>query len=445
VSTASAARHSAGLPLGALPPARAVGALWARFLALSEAARAFTVFGGAAVILFARRPEALLRAELASEDGLVFYVGTYFGSALEILFRPYAGYQAFFVRIVAFVERLVPVEAAPLVANAVALAVFAALAAFVASSRMASVLPDVRHRVGLAVLLVLVPGGFENIGSMTNVQHLVPLYLLALSIARPPAGRLFLAVDLVVLGIASITGPYGALLQPLFWWRAWRRRDRYSVALAAILVVGSLVQLVTLVADGRRPGDFDEPVYVVLVFVYRLTLGGMVGQWTNASIGHTGFSPLVGIVATALVIASIAWVWWHAVPRWVGLRLLVVWTAISLPALLAQPHGSHLGHAFIGGRYFFVPVAILALALVVAVYAARHPAPRLVALALGAVLVFGAARDFRVMPIPGVEWAQRSGCIGGPEPCRVVVWPGSVWSIEWPGSGGEWVQPHPES
>ena len=422
---------------------RALAGLSSRFIELPEAARAAIVFVAAFVVQFLRRPEALLRAEFLVEDGAVFYVGTYFGTPLEILFRPYAGYELVLVRLVAFVERLVPVQLAPVVANGTALALLAALAAFIASSRLSRVIPDARLRAGLAALLVLLPGVNESVGVMTNIMHFAPLYLLGLSVARPPGGRLWLGVDLVVLGLTSLTGPYGALLQPLFWWRAWRQRDRYSLALAAILAVGSAVQGVTFLINGRRPGDPADPLYVVAVFIYRATVGAMVGQQTSSSLGAAGISPVVGVVATALVVASVGWVWWRGVPRAIGVRLLFVWAVVGIAALVGQREGPIIGHSFALGRYFVTPVAIIVLVLAIAIVTTRLPAVRLVALGLAAAVAFAAVRDFRLPVAAEQGWAERSHCIGGADPCRVPVWPPANWTIEWPGSDGPWVQPRP--
>ncbi len=417
-----------------------VGGWW---VALPEAARVASVFIGGLLLLVLRRPEAVLRPEFVIEDGAVFYIGTYFGSPLEILFRPYAGYQHFLPRVVASLERLAPVELAPLVGTLAALGLLAALVAFVASSRLSRVVPDARVRAGLAALLLVLPGARENIGVMADIQHFAPVYLLALSFASAPRGRVATALDLLVLAAVSLTGPYGPMLQPLFWWRAWRHRDRYSYALVAVLALGSVAQLASIVVDGRRPADLERPLYVVLLWLYRITAGGWVGSETAYDLALAGIPIWVGAVLVVLAAGAIGWVWRRGVPPGIAGPLFLVWAVISLGALLGQRDGTSLADPFVGVRYFVVPAGILAVGVLVAAWHAPERFVRWLAIGLLALFAIGVVRDFRLPPFPEQGWAVNSRCIGGPEPCTVPVWEPSVWTIEWPGSDGPWEQPRP--
>lgn len=401
------------------------------------------VFGASFVLLVLRRPAAILRAEFIIEDGGVFYIGTWFGTPLEVLFRPYAGYQHFIVRVFTFLERLVPVEFAPLVANVAALALLALLAAFVASSRLARAIPHAGLRLGLALLIVVLPNSQENVGVLADIQRYAPIYFLALAFATPPRGRWWTAIDLVVLATMSISGPYGLLLQPLFWWRLWRQRDRYSIAVVTILALGTMVQLLTLAVDGRRPGDLEHPLYVAASFAVRTTVGALLGQRTLIQVADAGIPLGVAAAATALVGAALAWSWRRWVPREAGIAMLFVWLAITGSSFLAQIEGVGLLHPTSANRYFLVPTAIVALVIVVAVVRSRGDPSRWVAFGLAGMLAIGIVGDLLLPVFPQQGWAERSACIGGPDPCEVPVWDPLVWTIQWPGADAHWEQPRP--
>ena len=57
-------------------------------------------------------------------------------------------------------------------------------------------------------------------------------------------------------------------------------------------------------------------------------------------------------------------------------------------------------------------------------------------MALCALLVVGIVADFWIDPHPYLDWADRSACIGGPQPCVVPVYPEQLYSLRWPGPNG---------
>ena len=95
-------------------------------------------------LLLARRPETILRAEFAFEDGKVWYLGAWHLPLFEAIATPYAGYLHLIPRVVGYFERQGSVSMAPLVGNMVALVVVALIAAYVSSDRLSRVIPS-RH------------------------------------------------------------------------------------------------------------------------------------------------------------------------------------------------------------------------------------------------------------------------------------------------------------
>ena len=139
-----------------------IARLWApiageRFLAMPPMARGAATVAAFFVLLVARRPETILRAEFVFEDGKEWYVGAWHLPLSDAILTPYAGYLNFIPRVVGYLERQGPVSLAPLVGNAIALLIVALIAAYVSSDRLSMLIPSRRVRVIVALYLVLLP------------------------------------------------------------------------------------------------------------------------------------------------------------------------------------------------------------------------------------------------------------------------------------------------
>lgn len=397
------------------------------------------------VIFVARRPEALFRSEFSFEGGSVFYLGTYFGDPLEVLFRPYAGYQHLLPRIVSFAERGVPVTEAPLVSHIICLALLAGLAAFLASDRMRTVIPSQRGRLGLAALLVLLPNVQESAGVVGDIQRYIPIYLLALSFAEKPHGRWTQRAELVVLAVIGLSGPAAAFLQPLFWWRARRERNAYWYAAVVILALATMVQLLTVAIDGRNPANLTDPADLARIWTFRTIAEAFIGQRLTFHLVTAGLPIAVGVVATVSLASVLLWVWWRALEPPVRWAVAFVWVVFAVTPVFAQTEGaSLLAGPGAANRYLLVPTAMTAVVIYAGFSWLRRPPDRWIALIGAVVLAVGIAGDLRLLALPEQGWAENSACIGGPDPCVVPVYEPGDWSIVWPGShSSEWQQPRP--
>jgi hypothetical protein len=391
-------------------------------------------------LLVLRRPETVFRASFFYEDGQVFYIGAYFGGFFEQLGRAYAGYLNVLPRIVAALEWTVPPAYAPVVGNVIALGAVALLAAFIASDRLANVFPDRRTRIVLAALLLLLPGSWETLGSITLVQWYVAIYLVAVAIANPPSRRAFQAVEAIVVAGASLTGPFAILFAPLFWARAFIRRDRWSATLAGIVSVCGAVQLVILSASGQRSAAIPDAAAVLTDLANRLWSTMLGGLWVSGA-ETLGLDPrLVGLASIALVVALL--VVWMSVPRVPRIVFAYAAAAIVATTVLDQPHGFP-DSPYLAGRYFLVPAFCVAVAVAcqVGTSAGRSRAVAIAGLVVSGVFLFGIVGDARLPAHPDYGWPQRSACVGGEAPCTAPVEFPAAWTIHWPGSGGTYVQP----
>jgi hypothetical protein len=371
------------------------------------------LFGAALLIYVARRPQVLVTPEFRGEDGQVFYIGTYFIGPLESLFTPWNGSLHIVPRAVALLERLVPVSVAPLVANLAAVVIVAAIATYVATRLKV----DLPIRLALATLILVLPGVNETHGQITWAPWHLAVFLVAVPLARRPASRIGQWIEAVAVLVAGLGAPLIVVLLPLYLHCRGRLLVAASVAAGAQLVTAFLLPRVT-------PAGGD------LAFVAIRAIGEPFVGWHLITGGGLEWRLLLaGAVAVLLVMAL------RRAPRsWLALAAYI-WAA-TLAAVIFRSGDSFafLANGSSGNRYFLLPGLALT-ALVVAI-AIRQRAPAAVTLCL--VLVIGIILDFRIAAHPTLDWASRSACIGGPEPCVVPVYPTDVFSIRWPGVGGSY-------
>ena len=387
------------------------------------------VLVAALLILTVRRMDTVFRAEPFEEDGQVFLLGTYFGAPWATILRPYEGYLHLVPRVAALASRAVPIQDAPVVLNAVALLVTAAVAAFIASKRLSSAIPDDRLRVLLAFLVVMMPGIWEPLGSVTYSGWYLALFLCLRIVADPPGGRFERSADRVAVLLSALSTPVSILLVPLYLWRC---REA-----APWVVFGAVVQLLVALVSPRfaSTGEWDIQT-IALTVVSRGLLEPMLGV--------KGMSFLIGL----------------QLPGWLAAALAAAFIAAMLMVLFELPRAALLGGVYVAvatiaaglvaaadrgpvflvpglaQRYFLISGALLMGGVVVAFWRRPHP----LGFVLVATLTCAVIADFIVPSWPSHNWPSNSACIGGSLACVVPVEPDRIWSIRWPGEAGTYVQ-----
>ncbi len=390
------------------------------------AVRAYTIaaFVTALVILVLRYPTALFAAEFLWEDGPIFYLRGFEG--LASLARPYQGYLHVGARLVAMVAATVPPALAPLLTNTVTILVTAGVAAFIASDRLRTAVPDRRIRFALAVGFVLMPAAQDLTWHLVYLQWSLAFFLLARVLADAPGPR-WIWPDRAAVAVAALTGPFSILFAPLY---LWRRRQLGSVTW---IVVGcALVQLAVLFISRRSPTGDMTIVDAIAVFATRLLVEPLLGYQVTWLLSGAGI-PMVAGAAFVLVVAALLLVAGSVVPRSTLIVLVYGAVVVAVAGVVrsADPASSLLA-GWGGGRYFMFGIAAI-VAVVITSVAIGGPWQRRAGLVLGGMLVIGVVLDFRIQAPPTLGWAQHSACIGGADPCVVPVFPGGDWDLHWPG------------
>jgi hypothetical protein len=367
--------------------------------------------GGALLVLFLRRPDALTNPQFCAEDG-IWYAQAYNWHHWSEVPVPIAGYLHLVPRLIARISLLVPMRQAPLVFNLCALAFMAFPVLLLLSSRFASV--DLRARIVLSFVYLFLPNCKEIHGTVTSLQwHLAPLGLLVL-LADPPLSARARVFDSVVIALCAVSGAFAILLLPIAIVVWWRRRTRAALVSVAFLAAGvALVPLLHRLNPAGRPAAplGATPELVAIILGGRVVLSSLLGQHGfDFLTWHLAWPYLVFLVwtFTAIGVTVIGAVLLAAPVR---LRLFVVFSCLVLAAALRFPMSAPGRPQFPllavhgGGRYWFLPMLAFLVSLGWLALAAPMPV-RVGARALLLLFPIGALRDFRHPAFEDVGWKR---------------------------------------
>jgi hypothetical protein len=255
----------------------------------------------AALLLFLRFPDWIIRPRLWAEDGLVFFLDAR-RDGLSSFLHPYSGYYHLIPRSIAWFGSLLDPYLVPSFYVLSSLGITLCVVARVFSPRI-----SFPYKPLIALAIIAVPDTGEIYLCPTNVQWIAALSLVLTLLMRDPIGPLDWAADVANLILVGLTGPFCIFLLPLFLVRAVGHGTRASWALFFIL-------LATAIPQGWQvycytpppplqpgPGSFDF-INLLAVFSARVPLAflgdqGWVYRVSRASIICAGlaFSVLLTI------------------------------------------------------------------------------------------------------------------------------------------------------
>ena len=395
------------------------------------------VFAGLMVI--SRRPDAISNPQFFAEDATVWFSDGYNLGPWRAILVPTVGYLNVLPRLVVLLATPFGVAHAPLVFNIFALVIQLAPVLFLASNRLAERIPSLWVRLGLAGIYLLTPSAALNVTLSQTQWRLVVLATLVI-LAPTPRSRTWRVVDVLVVVLCALTGPFAMLMLPLCltWWVVKRRR--WTGVLGAITAMGTVVQLWTLLHSGRSPAPLGaSPAYLLTILSDRIVLAGLFGQDGPTSIYTTGLAhPTLTAGLVCLCAAPVAaFAAWKA--PW-ELRLFGAMALGIVVAGLVSPLGSVIDSQWqlmstsrTGERYFFMAEVAWLAALCWAAFQVRHLLMRRAALALvGALFLSGSALRWSYPAFVDRHWQQAAAQIeSAPSGTRVIVTtnPGPPWAV----------------
>jgi hypothetical protein len=363
-----------------------------------------TIFAAALFAIFTRLPGAFLHPQFFAEDGWVWYGQAYNLHWLRSLGIPQAGCLYIFPRLVAGISLLFPMQWAPLIMN-FAGAVIQALPVSALVSPRCSPWGPLRVRMLMAALYIAIPNAPEIHVVLTNaVWHLALLQAL-LAFSLPPLSWRGRVSDILLFGIAGLTGPFCILLLPtvIAYW--WVRRQRWTLVVLALMFAGALIQALNILQTVRSPGAPLGPTPLRLL---RIIAGSV---FIDSMVGTGGPNLRIPFLAVAAIGGLLILVWgWRSAP--LGVRLYTVFAIIVLMAVLRDPlllpsntpRWEMLANAM-GIRYWFLPSLMFLWCAVWCASAGKSRLVRFAGLVVLLLMMVGVVRKWIYPPWPNSQFS----------------------------------------
>jgi hypothetical protein len=409
---------------------------------LSASPRAvLLLLAGFALLLFLRKPHALLTPQLWAEDGSIFLVQND-QLGLAALVEPYAGYLHTLPRLIALAASVTCDPAWwPAFYNVGTFLIWIAVVARLFSPRL-----DLPGKPWLALALIAVPHTGEVFGHITNLQWMTALVLVQqLLVAAPRTTREWIG-DLLILAFVALTGPFALIFLPLFVLRSalpWLARFRSAptapppalsrplLVATALVLVCSIVQAWFVLRTGPR-FDYQSAAFQLLPTLE--VLGRRLFAWPlfGREIAFAIPKLALALGGTAILLALCAWVLRPDPRRTPRAFVLAAFALITLAAIYrTRPDvwaGDNIDY---GDRYFYLPRVLLAW-LLIWEFASR---PSFVAAAARLACLLALIAHFAGFSLPAPQdyaWAKHVGPIRAGVRADIPTLP-EGWTLEYLG------------
>jgi len=390
------------------------------------------VFALCVAVVILRRPDSVLNPQLFAEDG-IWYSEAYTRGWFHALLRARSGYFQTIPRLAAALSLWVPLRSAPLVMNAVGIVCQVLPVNLLLSERLKSLGP-LLLRALLAAVYIFLPNTSEVHISVEEAQWHLALLACLVVLSVVPVSVVAKILDISVLAVAGLSGPFGILLLPeaiVLW---WIRRERWRVVVASAVGVCAAVQLGAIVSSSlvMRP-------HVALGATPKLFLQILSGRVYLATLrGEHAFSQsthLLGLVALAVLATGVvAYCFWKAPLEW---KLFLSFCALVWIVSLRAPMVSRTTPQWQmlrdtpGLRYFFLPTLAFAWATIWCAVSDRPLWVRVPAAAIALTMLTGITKDWRYRPYVDHhfgEYAQRFASLAPGDGIAIPIEP-DAWTL----------------
>ena len=391
------------------------------------------VFVSAFLIIFSRRPDAILNAQFFAEDGQRWYADAYhFGLRCLLMPDELGGYLHTVPRCIALFTLLFPLSLAPLVMNLCAVAIQILPASFFLSSRFAAV-PFGQRLLGSALYFAL-PNTYEVNANATTIQWHLGLLAFLVLVAHPASGWKWRLFDGTVLLLISLESPIGVLLVPIAAILWWIRKTSWQRNSLAVLVPGAIVQTSIILLSHLRPSAPNGANLHRLISILggQVFLSSLVGNWTLLVIVRRHFPDYLFFRETIAFVVGLALLTYALRYGPVALKLVIVFAfgvlALSLirpqPTNRPLPQWELLSLPRAGNRYYYLPSIAFIAALVWIVSNRTRLRPiRWIAVLVFLLLPIGVVRDWQYPPFIDLHFREYCSRFDEALPGTTVVIP----------------------
>lgn len=367
------------------------------------------------ILIFTRRPDALINPQFWAEDGKVWFAQAYNAGIFTALFTPEAGYFQTISKIIAVVSLAFPFEYAPLIFILFAIGIKLLIAGFLLSERSSNLLPDVFARYFAAFIYLALPHSYETHANLTNVQWHLALLAFLVVVAAPDARKVWKIFDYSVVLLSALSGPFCLLLLPLAGFKFWRGREKRDLYFLMILGGGCLIQGISLLFTQR-------PSTAPLGASFKLFLRIVGGHWFISSIiGEKGFewtqnnSFWKDGVAIAINLLGFALLILAFVKSKIEMRLLIMFSALIVagamisPAVASEmPQWQSMWFSHVGSRYWLIPIFTFLLVLFSLARAPENRFLRVFSICLLSFASVGIVLDWQHPPYKNLDFPKYS-------------------------------------
>jgi hypothetical protein len=392
------------------------------------------LFAVSALMVIARRPDAVLRAQFWAEDGQVWYAQAYNLGWLHALTLPFGGYLNTLPRLVAALSLAVPFHSAPLLMNCIGI-VFQVLPCFVLLSSRCSEWGTLRVRALYAAVYLVLPNSSEINVNMTDAHFHLALVAFLIVTGTPARSWSWKVFDLIVILLTGFTGPWSAVLCPLTFIAWYFRHNRWTLALAIFLGISALTQGTVLLTATGEAGRMAAHTGANIVLLLKILAGNIfcaaiLGQklWVvEPKVLLLGPIALMGlsIVSATLLKCPLA------------LKLYIIFAAVLLALGLSRPlvltplpQWIALLYAA-GSRYWFHPMLAFVWSLVWWATQAGTRPMRMLSSALLVCMIFSVMRDWEYPPMPDMHFEEYANSFArAPRGSEIDIPLNPVWPID---------------
>ena len=356
------------------------------------------------VILFLRRPDALVSAQFYANDGKNWFADAYHMGALRSLFLPQDGHFQTLSRLVAVLVTPFGLTNAPLIFNIIALGIQALVPIFILSRRFEKILPSVESRYFLAFIFLCLNNQMEIHASLTGAHWYLSFIACTVLLEDPPSVGYWRWVDICILALSGISGPFSIFLLPasfIFW---MIRRDSVRFYNFIIFLLESFVQLWAIFQFGHAGRlkilcQFDI-LKIATLFGKRVVWDSIVGS--KAALFSQALGPYYSVffsvaIVTAFFLMLYALANGSSSLRLVGLFSLNVFVASIISPNISPLSKNSLDTLYLDGfscRYWVVPTLFFITTITWNLFQAKNKAVKILAALFSSGIIFGFIINF---------------------------------------------------